>query len=164
MSATVSVQLLDPTQAYPVQIWEFPMGADIFLGRGSDNDVQIGDPYVSRTHAAIKLQGDEWGLHVLSQNGVILDGKKIRYATLSDNTIFQLSARGPYLKFMCADDVIPELTSQDTVSFDADAFLILNLDTEQRDREVEQIVESPFFERLQKMAEQMRNKHRPNPQ
>lgn len=70
--------LMDKDHVYPLKV-----GLNT-IGRLSDNDVIIPDPYLSRRHCAILVHASErCELHdVASKNGTFLNGKKIVSATL----------------------------------------------------------------------------------
>jgi hypothetical protein len=73
----------------------FPLTSDVILGRSPEADVVLNDTAVSRKHASIKRSGDEWELTDLgSSNGLLLNGTKIRAATLQNSDYFQL---GPFV-------------------------------------------------------------------
>jgi hypothetical protein len=61
------------------------------LGRGTDVDLRIDDPGVSRRHAEVRLHGDEVIIVDLgSTNGVVLDGRVVEDAVLTDGASFRL--------------------------------------------------------------------------
>ena len=61
------------------------------LGRGTDVDLRIDDPGVSRRHAEVRLHGDEVIIVDLgSTNGVVLDGRVVEDAALTDGASFRL--------------------------------------------------------------------------
>jgi pSer/pThr/pTyr-binding forkhead associated (FHA) protein len=154
----VALHLLDASQAHPLQSWEFEESHEITIGRASDNDVQIGSPYVSRAHAVIQSNNGQWELRVPSQQGAVVAGKKVFHCFLENDFVFQLGPGGPYLRFHCADvekDDEPQV-GRDTMCLDFDSTPWLILDETQRDQEVRQIVEEPYFQHLQKLAAQMR--------
>lgn len=61
----------------------------LVIGRGSDADLRINDPGVSRRHAEIKVSGlgfdlDYEIIDLGSANGIEVDGRKVKHATLGD--------------------------------------------------------------------------------
>lgn len=156
----IALHLLDATQSHPLQSWEFDDLHEIRIGRATDNDVQIGSPYVSRSHAILQWNDGQWELRVPSQNGAVVEGKKVFHCELEDNTIFQLGPGGPYLRFHCDSEEEESQLGMATISFDQDTTPMLVLDQSQRDQEVDQIIEAPYFQKLQEMAEQLRQRRR----
>ncbi len=68
----------------------YPLGAVTQLGRGTDVDIRIDDPGVSRHHAEITLGSDVSLRDLGSTNGTILNGRAIRHAVLMDGAKIQL--------------------------------------------------------------------------
>jgi ABC-type multidrug transport system ATPase subunit len=64
------------------------------IGRGSDADIQLASPSVSRKHAALRAADPEWVLDDLdSKNGTFLNGKRvIRAQTLKTGDVIQISS------------------------------------------------------------------------
>ena len=61
------------------------------IGRGTDVDLRIDDPGVSRRHAELRLDGDEAIIVDLgSTNGVVLDGHVVTDARLTDGAAIRL--------------------------------------------------------------------------
>jgi hypothetical protein len=63
----------------------------VILGRGTDADLRITDPGVSRRHAEIRvsLDGPQYTvtIHDLgSTNGIVVDGRRVEYAALHDGS------------------------------------------------------------------------------
>ncbi len=69
----------------------------LVIGRGSEADLRINDPGVSRKHARISINnyGDEISLAIEdlgSTNGIIVDGQKVRQATLADGSRIEIGS------------------------------------------------------------------------
>lgn len=68
----------------------------IVIGRGTDADLRINDPGVSRRHAEVRIHpGDAQTPHVSvvdlgSTNGVLVNGHKVQQATLDDGTTIKI--------------------------------------------------------------------------
>ena len=57
------------------------------LGRGSDVDLRIDDPGISRRHAEVRVSGDRAMLTDLgSTNGCVVDGREVQQAELRDGS------------------------------------------------------------------------------
>jgi FHA domain-containing protein len=66
----------------------YPLGRPVTtIGRGSDADLRIDDPGISRRHAEIRVQGDRAVLVDLgSTNGSVVDGQQVQQAELRDGS------------------------------------------------------------------------------
>jgi hypothetical protein len=63
------------------------------IGRGSDADLRIDDPGISREHAEIRQQGgDVTVVDAGSTNGVIVDGRQVEQARLEDGAVVVLGS------------------------------------------------------------------------
>ena len=63
------------------------------VGRGADADLQLADTGVSRAHAELRLDGGTVRVADLqSTNGTLLNGRRVRIATLSDGDRLDLGA------------------------------------------------------------------------
>ena len=62
--------------------------APVVIGRMSSSDVVLSDPNVSRRHAELRKEEDEWALVDLgSTNGTLVNGKLARKHTLKDGDV-----------------------------------------------------------------------------
>ena len=96
----------EPTQALPVvgeqrslgwlEVGETKLAITApvtLIGRGTDVDLRIDDPGVSRRHAEVRWHGDEAIIVDLgSTNGVVLDGRVVQDAKLTDGACIRLGA------------------------------------------------------------------------
>ena len=69
----------------------------LVIGRGSDADLRINDPGISRTHAQIRVTGSEPGLQVDivdlgSTNGILVNGQKVRHAVLGEGSRIEIGS------------------------------------------------------------------------
>ncbi len=67
----------------------------LVIGRGSQADLRIDDPGVSRRHVEFRVQTDRDGLTVSlvdlgSTNGTTVDGHRVQHALLSDGAVVQI--------------------------------------------------------------------------
>lgn len=65
------------------------------LGRGTEADVRINDPGISRLHARISVQGQSGRPHITiedmgSTNGIVVDGRRVQAAPLQDGSRIEL--------------------------------------------------------------------------
>jgi pSer/pThr/pTyr-binding forkhead associated (FHA) protein len=61
------------------------------IGRAPESDVVAQDPGISRRHARIALEGEVYVIHDLgSRNGTIVNGRRVRAATLGDGDVVHL--------------------------------------------------------------------------
>jgi pSer/pThr/pTyr-binding forkhead associated (FHA) protein len=154
--APIVLELLDSGQGYAVQRWEFEAVGPITIGRAVECDIEIANPFVSRSHAYMQCVDAEWRLVAVSKAGVFVDGQRITELALSDETTFRLAERGPLLRFREMREVPGADDGGGTIQFDADRTPLLVLHETERDREVAEIAESPYFQELQKKAARFR--------
>lgn len=63
----------------------------LIIGRGSDADLRINDPGISRQHAEVRVTGQGAAIRVEiidlgSTNGIVVDGRRVRQAHLTDGS------------------------------------------------------------------------------
>jgi hypothetical protein len=69
----------------------------LVIGRGSDADLRINDPGISRTHAQIRVSGSEPSLQIDivdlgSTNGIMVNGQKVRHAVLGEGSRIEIGS------------------------------------------------------------------------
>lgn len=69
----------------------------LVIGRGSQSDLRVDDPGVSRRHAQIRVQGDADAplisiVDLGSTNGILVDGNRVQHAILDDGATVQLGS------------------------------------------------------------------------
>lgn len=62
------------------------------LGRGSEADIRLEDPGVSRRHAEIHLGDVPEIIDLNSTNGTVVDGRKVTRSVLSDGSVIRLGS------------------------------------------------------------------------
>ncbi|HEY5787778.1 MAG TPA: DUF3662 and FHA domain-containing protein [Microlunatus sp.] len=65
------------------------------IGRGTDADLRINDPGISRLHAEVKVHpasGDAEIVDLGSTNGITVNGHKVRHATLAEGTRIEIGS------------------------------------------------------------------------
>lgn len=154
---TVLLQLLATAHGHPLQTWEFADNTLIHIGRSTDCDVVISSPVVSRSHAYLKCDGDvDWELCCVSQNGVFVDGARAPSMLLNDGAVFRLAATGPFLRFRRLRE--SRSMAMETIPPDESGMSPLLLDEGKRDRQVDAIADGQYFQHLQELARQLRNR------
>lgn len=77
------------------------------IGRGSNADIRIEDPTVSRFHASVQfIEGKWWIRDMNSSNGTFINAEKVSRCQLDRQTKLQLGREGPTLE-LCLDPVDP---------------------------------------------------------
>ena len=65
------------------EIQRFDLESGVVIGRGPTASVQIADTSLSREHAMITKDGDQWSIEDRSSYGTFLDGKKLERGSLA---------------------------------------------------------------------------------
>lgn len=73
------LKLLNRKDTLPFKIKEvYILGDDVSIGRGTQNDIILRDPYISKNHARIILDEDEYFLEDLeSANGTLINDTRV---------------------------------------------------------------------------------------
>jgi serine/threonine-protein kinase len=103
----ITLTLLHPVQATPVQSWTFDSEAVIRIGRAVDNHVVLYSAVVSRHHVELRRHGLQWEVVNLGTNGTYLDGKRVQQAPLLDGGILRLARSGPNIQVRLSADHQP---------------------------------------------------------
>ena len=69
----------------------------LVIGRGTEADLRINDPGISRRHARIAVDGDGDYQQIViedlgSTNGIVIDGQRVRHATLSAGSRIEIGS------------------------------------------------------------------------
>ena len=69
----------------------------LVIGRGTEADLRINDPGISRRHAEIRVEGSGAAVRVEivdlgSTNGIIVDGHKVRQAALQEGSRIEMGS------------------------------------------------------------------------
>jgi len=69
----------------------------LVIGRGTEADLRVNDPGISRRHAEIRVRASEAGLDVDivdlgSTNGILVNGQRVREAVLSDGSRIEIGS------------------------------------------------------------------------
>lgn len=90
---------------------------DFKIGRHGENDLKIRDPFVSRVHAQILREGNQFRVHDCeSKSGTFVNGERVKSHTLNHGDRIQLSHNEfPELTFLVSDDVVRSETFLNSV-------------------------------------------------
>ncbi len=88
----------------------------LVIGRGTQADLRVDDPGVSRRHAQLRVAGDEASPFVSivdlgSTNGILVDGKRVQHAILTDGSTIQLGGTTMRLHLAAAGGTPPPARS-----------------------------------------------------
>jgi pSer/pThr/pTyr-binding forkhead associated (FHA) protein len=154
-SPKISLHLLDHSDGRSLQIWTFDDVTAITIGRDEDQSIVLADPYVSRTHAELQRNGVGWELVSKGRNGVLVDGKTIASCLVDHGTVFRLGPNGPAFRF--ENDAVR--TPMQTLSFNPESMVVLQLNRQQLDEQTREVVETDFFQQLRDKARELRRQH-----
>ena len=94
----ITLTLLHPLQAVPVQSWPFENESLIRIGRSTDNEVILYSAVVSRHHVELRRNNSGWVIVSLGANGTYLDGKRTTHMPVEDGMIVRLASSGPQIQ------------------------------------------------------------------
>lgn len=94
----ITLTLLHPIQAIPVQNWTFETEPIIRIGRSTDNDVVLYSAVVSRHHVEIRRSGSDWEVANVGANGIYIDEQRIDQTRVLDGMIIRLASSGPQIQ------------------------------------------------------------------
>jgi pSer/pThr/pTyr-binding forkhead associated (FHA) protein len=152
----ITLILLHPTTGTPLQKWTFHTEPLIRIGRAPANDVVIPSDVVSRHHAELRLEGREWVLIGLGSNGTFLDGERVDRSPVRHGQAISLAPSGPTFSF--SRGAHPEFSPDQTTHLSALAAFGIEIDERKKVRQVSEIAESDYFQRLQKKASELRER------
>jgi predicted component of type VI protein secretion system len=150
----VSLQLLDPASGRPSKSWTFKNQDLITIGRSAEQDVELSDPFISRSHAKLVFRDGEWSLVSLGLNGVVVANQLISGSFRVNGDIrFRLGPEGPTLHFRTK---VENSDNRATMFFDFRSAPTFQLDQRKLQAEVGQIAEGDYFQSLQQRVKQLR--------
>lgn len=102
----ITLTLLHPSQATPLQHWQFDNDqSTILIGRALDNHVVLYSAVVSRRHLEIRRNDrNDWELENLGANGTFLNGKPLEKTAVLDGMVVRLAASGPQIQIRLIDE------------------------------------------------------------
>lgn len=143
------LQLLDSGGTRSQQEWVFRDQTHITIGRSTEQHVVLADPYVSRAHAELLWRDGHWTVLATGRHGVQLRGRPPNDEPLVEGDILQLGPSGPRLRVSFTPSSSSDVNG--TLSFDEQEMVILRLDRGQLEEETSVIVDSDFFQKLQRI-------------
>lgn len=152
---SVMIALLDPATGHVVQVWYVASQTVIRIGRESDQDIVIADPYVSRQHAELRNSDGQWRLVALGRHGVIVNGERINETSAVNGLRFRLGTEGPTLRF---SDRSPAVSNSATITADETVKIALQVNEARVAEEVNQIAHGDYFQQLQERARALRRR------
>ncbi len=95
----IAVDLIHPIRKEAVQSWTFDESQLVVrIGRSRRNDITLLSGVVSREHAVLKFDGQNWLLESLGANGCYFDDRPVKSLPLSDGEVFRIARTGPRLR------------------------------------------------------------------
>ena len=113
-TSVITLSLLHPIQAIPVQSWSFDNESTIRVGRAMDNHVILYSAVVSRHHAELRRSGSDWEVVNVGTNGIYFEGKKINKIKAKDGMILRLAYSGPKIQIRIDSVDRPNADEQNT--------------------------------------------------
>lgn len=167
MNESVSLELLDNDLRHVIQSWKIETSL-CQIGRSTDSDIVIRNPFVSRSHAYLTKESGEWKLNSISKLGFLIEGRIETSVIIDSELEFRLSRKGPLLRIRIQDQAVRAAEAEKADSMDVMQticendfdFPVLILDQQKRDEEVAEITGQDYFNRLQEIASKLKNKTR----
>jgi membrane-bound lytic murein transglycosylase D len=92
----LKVRARSETESQKIILFRFPFR----IGRGDDCEVSIKNDFVSRIHAEVVFENDNWCIRDLnSSNGLYLDGRRVEQAAITRPLSIRLGVEGPEVFF-----------------------------------------------------------------
>ena len=96
----ITLNLLHPVEATPIQTWKFESEPVIRIGRSGDNDVILYSSVVSRYHVELHRHPLYWEIVNIGANGVYLDNQQIDKERIQNGMTIRLATTGPKLQIL----------------------------------------------------------------
>lgn len=94
----ITLNLLHPIEAKPIQTWKFESESVIRIGRSGDNDMILYSSVVSRYHVELHRHSLNWEIVNIGANGTYIDDHQIDKEPLQDGMTIRLAATGPKIQ------------------------------------------------------------------
>ncbi|PZU94052.1 MAG: hypothetical protein DCE90_15595 [Pseudanabaena sp.] len=100
----ITLNLLHPIEAKPIQTWKFDSEPVIRIGRSGDNDIILYSSVVSRYHVEIHRHSLNWEIVNIGANGTYIDEHQIDKEPLQNGMTIRLAATGPKIQIFIDGD------------------------------------------------------------
>ena len=105
--SVITLTLLLPGKAIPVQNWTFESDSTIRVGRAADNDVVLYSAVVSRHHLELRLGDRGWEAVNIGANGTYVEGQAITSMLVEDGLVVRLASSGPKIQIHLEKELSP---------------------------------------------------------
>ncbi|WP_055073963.1 FHA domain-containing protein [Pseudanabaena sp. 'Roaring Creek'] len=96
----ITLNLLHPIEAIPIQTWKFQSEPVIRIGRSGDNDVILYSSVVSRYHVELRRHSLHWEIVNIGANGTYINDQQIETERVQDGITIRLATTGPKLQIL----------------------------------------------------------------
>lgn len=96
----ITLNLLHPIEAVPIQTWKFESESLIRIGRSGDNDVILYSSVVSRYHVELHRQPLCWEVMNIGANGTFVEEQQIDKERIHNGMVIRLAATGQKLQIL----------------------------------------------------------------
>ncbi|ELS32642.1 MULTISPECIES: FHA domain-containing protein [Pseudanabaena] len=96
----ITLNLLHPIEAIPIQTWKFKSEPVIRIGRSGDNDVILYSSVVSRYHVELRRHSLHWEIVNIGANGTYINDQQIETERVQDGITIRLATTGPKLQIL----------------------------------------------------------------
>ena len=101
--AKLRIQWLNPIND-STSNWTCDGSHDVQIGRSSKCEVRIDGEHISRIHAVVSFDGEEFTCNAVGRNGCLCAGEAFTSMTLRHGTTIELGRKGPALRFLLQND------------------------------------------------------------
>jgi len=96
----ITLNLLHPIEAVPIQTWKFESESLIRIGRSGDNNVILYSSVVSRYHVELHRQPLYWEVMNIGANGTFVEEQQIDKVRIHNGMVIRLAGTGPKLQIL----------------------------------------------------------------
>ena len=112
----ITLNLLHPIEATPIQTWKFESEPVIRIGRSGDNDVILYSSVVSRYHVELHRHSLYWEIVNIGTNGTYINDQQIDKERVQDGVTIRLATTGPKLQILLDGSESMTPSSRDAVT------------------------------------------------